>query len=204
MKASSIINDLIEFQTANLSKTDLERYEFLGDSILSVFISMHLFQLSNEIPAGNLSQARAAIVNNKQLHQSTSDSKEIQHISEHYEFSLQNTFEAIVGYLYVHKSYIRATDFINKYLGDALNKIDPLYTSYKHPKNQLQEFIFAQNGNYRFINSETSIALYVNISGTAYKKTADYVVGEQKKQEIETELATSMLETLQKISAEYL
>lgn len=45
-----------------------ERLEFLGDSILGVIISTYLFQKRTDLPEGELSKIRAAIVCEDSLH----------------------------------------------------------------------------------------------------------------------------------------
>lgn len=45
-----------------------ERLEFLGDSVLSVVVSQHLFEHFPELPEGELTKIRAALVCEKSLH----------------------------------------------------------------------------------------------------------------------------------------
>ncbi len=45
-----------------------ERLEFLGDSVLSVVVSQHLFEHYTELPEGELTKIRAALVCEKSLH----------------------------------------------------------------------------------------------------------------------------------------
>ncbi len=45
-----------------------ERLEFLGDSVLSVVVSQHLFQHFTDLPEGELTRLRAALVCEKSLH----------------------------------------------------------------------------------------------------------------------------------------
>ena len=45
-----------------------ERLEFLGDSVLSIVVSQHLFQSFPDLPEGELTKIRAALVCEKSLH----------------------------------------------------------------------------------------------------------------------------------------
>ncbi len=45
-----------------------ERLEFLGDSVLSIVVSQHLFQNYPDLPEGELTKIRAALVCEKSLH----------------------------------------------------------------------------------------------------------------------------------------
>jgi ribonuclease-3 len=40
-----------------------ERLEFLGDSVLGIVVTAHLFERFPELPEGNLAKLRAAVVN---------------------------------------------------------------------------------------------------------------------------------------------
>lgn len=110
-----------------------ERLEFLGDAVLELVVTEHLFLKYPEKPEGELTGWRAALVNAKMLAQisqevgfnnflllSKGESKELGK-ARHY--ILANTFEAFIGSLYLDKGYEACQKFIIKYLMKELPRI---------------------------------------------------------------------------------
>jgi ribonuclease-3 len=127
-----------------------ERLEFLGDAVLELSVSVLLFRKFPEAPEGEMTMFRAALVNYQRL------AKAAKGISLHsfvlmsrgeakdsgraHEVILANTFEAIVGAIYLDQGFKVAHSFIEQVLFTHLDEV--LETkSYKDPKSELQEVV---------------------------------------------------------------
>jgi len=127
-----------------------ERLEFLGDSILSLIVSHHVFVNYPQFDEGKLTNLRSQLVNTKML---ASCAKEcglgkMLKLSKGEEEGggrenpsiLADVFEAYVGGLYLDRGIEEA----EKFIGDiVLTKADEfiLKNLLKDPKSKLQEYI---------------------------------------------------------------
>lgn len=113
----------------NETKDDLgsnERLEFLGDAILSFIISTHLFLKRAGDEEGDLTNLRSYIVKTKSLAEASANL----HLGEYLLMSkgeeqsggknnpqlLANTFEALLGAIYLDQGIGVATQFVNNFL----------------------------------------------------------------------------------------
>ncbi len=103
-----------------------ERLEFLGDAVLELAISEHLFQEYPDRPEGELTSFRAAVVKTENLAKVSkelglgnfllmSKGEEMTGGREK-EYLLANTFEAVLGGLYLDQGYEAARAFVTKHL----------------------------------------------------------------------------------------
>lgn len=111
-----------------------ERLEFLGDAILDAIISDELFRRYPQLPEGELTKARAAIV----CEGSLADSAQSLGIGSYLLLGrgenasggrerasiLADAFEAVIGAIYVDSNIENCRTFILKYLGTDLEKIN--------------------------------------------------------------------------------
>ncbi|MEK7643202.1 MAG: ribonuclease III [Patescibacteria group bacterium] len=125
-----------------------ERLEFLGDAVLELVVTEHLYALYPEKPEGELTSYRAALVNAEMLADVASDlgvnsymllsrgEKKDTGRARHY--ILANAFEAIVGAIYLDRGYDSAQKFIARVLflkiKDVVEK-----KLWKDPKSTFQE-----------------------------------------------------------------
>ncbi len=125
-----------------------ERLEFLGDAVLELIVTERLFDLYPEKPEGELTSYRAALVNAEMLAKialelgvndflllSRGEKKDTGR-ARHY--ILANTFEAIVGAMYLDRGYEATHKFIDKVL---LMHIEDIVDKklWKDPKSTFQE-----------------------------------------------------------------
>jgi ribonuclease-3 len=109
-----------EHRGGNISHN--ERLEFLGDAVLELAVTNFLFETYKEKTEGDLTAYRAALVNthtisraasklgmNDCLYLSKGESKDTGRARE---FILADTFEAVIGALYIDQGYDVALDFI--------------------------------------------------------------------------------------------
>jgi len=124
-----------------------ERLEFLGDAVLELAVTEYLYQ-NYKNPEGELTNWRAALVNalmlskkakslglNDYLFLSRGESKDK---GKAREIILANTFEALIGAIYLDQGFNTVKKFIKKYLLIELPDIikNKLYLD---PKSKLQE-----------------------------------------------------------------
>lgn len=126
-----------------------ERLEFLGDAVLELIITKFLFQNFKQ-GEGQLTRFRASLVNTKTLAQIAKKLKfndyiflskgEINSKGRAREVILANTFEALLGAIYLDQGFSQAEKFIHRHLVPVLD--DVLKNGlYRDPKSKFQEFI---------------------------------------------------------------
>jgi ribonuclease-3 len=125
-----------------------ERLEFLGDAVLELVVTSHLYQNYPQKPEGELTSWRAALVNAKILARVAQElgfndflllsRGEAKETGKARQYILANTFEAFVGSLYLDQGYSACEKFIQKHLIKEL----PVIISarlYKDAKSRFQE-----------------------------------------------------------------
>ncbi|NCN52475.1 ribonuclease III [Candidatus Parcubacteria bacterium] len=110
-----------------------ERYEFLGDAVLELVITDFLFAKYPEKPEGELTAIRAALVNTNSLADASSrlgineflllSKGEAKDMGRARQYILANTFESIIGALYLDQGYEKAGEFIASQLFDLTDEI---------------------------------------------------------------------------------
>ena len=121
-----------------------ERLEFLGDAVLELIVTAELYTRFPEKPEGELTSFRAALVNSKMLAEAAVELEineflmlsrgEAKDVGRARQFILANTFEAIIGAIYLDGGYDAASGFIHQallpHMKDVLEK-----KLYKDPKS---------------------------------------------------------------------
>ncbi len=126
-----------------------ERLEFLGDAVLEIIVTEHLYHQFPETPEGQLTNWRASLVNSKMLYQvaselgiekylqlSKGESKDKNKKSR--QFILADAVEAIIGAIYLDQGYFKAQEFVKR---NILTKFKDILEnqSYLDPKSRFQE-----------------------------------------------------------------
>ncbi|WP_154223294.1 ribonuclease III [Marinicella rhabdoformis] len=137
----------------SVGKNNNERLEFLGDSVLSLVISTHLYNEYPQLSEGELSRLRSQLVKGKTLAE----------VARHYELGskiklgqgeiksggvnkssvLADAVEAVFGAVLLDKGYSKAQAFVAEVMQPWLVKIDPSVIK-KDPKSHLQEVLQKQ------------------------------------------------------------
>jgi len=125
-----------------------ERLEFLGDAVLELIVTEYLFSKYPKHTEGELTSFRAALVNTQSIAEgamlwgindylllSKGESKDI---GKARHFILANTFEAVIGAIYLDQGYQIAQDFISKSLFHKTKKIVE-QELWKDAKSRFQE-----------------------------------------------------------------
>ena len=135
-------------ENPNFNLEHNERLEFLGDAVIELIVTEHLYKEYPEKAEGDLTNWRAALVNAKMM---TSVSEELgfnnflllsrgetKETGKARAYILANTFEALLGALYLDSGYEPCDKFIEKYL---LNNLPAIIKdgSYKDSKSKFQE-----------------------------------------------------------------
>ncbi len=125
-----------------------ERLEFLGDAVLELIVTRYLFELFPDRPEGELTSFRAAIVRTESLAEEAKRMNYGEYIfmskgeeatgGRKRPYILANTFEAVLGAMYLDKGFEICKEFTLKNL---LYKIDKIVKNRLDidPKSKLQE-----------------------------------------------------------------
>lgn len=188
-----------------------ERLEFLGDAVLSLVTSKFLYQKFPSLEEGDLTNLRASLVNTQTL---ASVSRKI-NLGEYLLLSrgeeegggrvnpgiLADTFEALVGALYLDGGLETAAAFISKHLFPKLEEIISR-ESIRDYKSLLQEKVQRSKKVaplYRVLQTEGPAHKRIFFVGV-YIDNQEYGQGTgHSKQEAEQEAAKMALEKLEKI-----
>ena len=127
-----------------------ERLEFLGDSIVGMVVADRMFSGAPDLPEGDLTVRRSQVVRRETLALAAKSIGLGQWLvmgkgeagagGAERTSNLADTFEAIVGAVYVDRGYRQARSFVNRWLGGYAD--DALRTeTRKDPKSLLQEYL---------------------------------------------------------------
>lgn len=157
------MNIKYEFKNKNLLKTSLthisyakerniesnQRLEFLGDSVLSFVIASKLFELYPDVDEGVLTEMRAFLVCEKTLANLSRNmdigpeiifsKTELRTDGKHKDSILADTFEAVLGAIYLDSDIETARKWVLDVFGDLVYNIE--YEDVINHKSALQNFI---------------------------------------------------------------
>lgn len=110
-----------------------ERLEFLGDAVMELVVTDFLYHKYPEKPEGELTSFRAALVNTQSISKAAQSinandylllSKgEAKDQGKARQYILANTFEAIIGAIYLDQGYDKADAFIKQVLLPYLDEV---------------------------------------------------------------------------------
>lgn len=125
-----------------------ERLEFLGDAVLELAVTKHLYERFPEKPEGELTALRAALVNTHSIAHAARELSmndflllsrgEARDTGRARQYILANTFEALIGALYLDQGYEVAQEFIAHSL---FHKVDSIIEGqeWRDSKSNFQE-----------------------------------------------------------------
>ena len=130
-----------------------ERLEFVGDAVLDCVIALSLFERFPAMPEGDLSRARAHLVNRDTLAQVARriglaeavrlGEGEVRSGGAHRASILADALEAVFGAVFLDAGYEGARRAIESAYADVLRDADPSVLG-KDPKTRLQEWLQAR------------------------------------------------------------
>ena len=155
------------------STKNYERLELLGDSILNFIIAEELFHRFEVAREGQLSLLRAKMVRGKTLAEIARElelgeflimgSGELKSGGYQLESVLSDTFEAIIGAMYLDAGLEMVRSRITSWFDDRLDDLT-LEKSFKDAKTKLQEFLQSKQ-------AKLPVYEVVNTSGQSHKRT---------------------------------
>ena len=150
-----------------------ERLEFLGDSVLSFLIANELYKRFPRIDEGDLSRLRAQLVKESSLSTIATSmglgdfirlgEGELKSAGWRRPSILADTFESIIGAIYLDGGIEPTHEFVLRFFETQLNEIDPKLIQ-KDPKTLLQELLQSKKG-------DLPIYTVVSIEGEAHSQT---------------------------------
>lgn len=187
-----------------------ERLEFLGDAVLELIISEHLFKTYHDRPEGELTSFRAATVRTETLAKVSRKLGFGEYLQmsvgeentggRDKDYLLANTFEAVLGALYLDQGMAVCEEFVSTHLIPIISEIVKNRLDID-PKTKFQELAqerFKVTPTYKVIDErgpdhskEFTMAVYIN------DKEMGKGVG-LSKQKAEEQAANKALEELEK------
>ncbi len=188
-----------------------ERLEFVGDSLVNLIVGKNLFNLFKDIPEGELSKLRGALVNEEKLAELARSIElgsfiflgkgEFKSHGQDKDSILADTFEALIAAIYIDsnedlkKCEMALNAIISQYEKNQKN----LFYSLMHldlfdPKSTLQELTMSHHG---ILPSYDSIELPNNGGFEVTIKLGNKVLGEMSgpsKKKVEKALARKMIQ----------
>src|SRR3990167_7392243 len=131
-----------------------ERLEFLGDAVLELVVTDHLYRTYPN-PEGELTNYRSALVNHRTLSQIADRLKindfmllskgEAKDTGRARQIILANAIEAVIGAIYLDQGYDVAKEFIDR---EILVELPAIIAEGAHldPKSQFQELVQEKEG----------------------------------------------------------
>lgn len=190
----------------NLPNPDFQRFEFLGDSVLNFFIAAKLYETFPEANEGFLSRLRSILVSRKLLARIARAIRLKsfltlglvigQQPTRVREKILADSFESLIGAVYLDGGHARAHRFLLRHFASYFNEKKLLRVD-SNPKSTLQEHV---QKKWHILPTYSSrqeakdwFAVWVSIQGKMKTK------GEgETKQEAETEAAGKLLKRLER------
>jgi len=133
-----------------------ERLEFLGDSILNLIISNHIYNRFSNADEGDLSRIRASLVKQETLAQVAREFNLGDHIhlgggelkSGGFRRAsiLADALEALIGAIYLDSDYVQTETTVLHLFQEQLQNTDA-DANLRDPKTRLQEYLQAQKNN---------------------------------------------------------
>jgi ribonuclease-3 len=131
-----------------------QRLEFLGDAVLQLALTRELYEKFPGFDEGPLTKARAKLVNRRTLavhgrelglgnHLILSRGEDL-HGGRERPSALADTFEALVGAIFLDGGYEAAREFILREFGAAFGELNVI-PMLENPKGELQEFLQARS-----------------------------------------------------------
>lgn len=185
-----------------------ERLEFLGDSILSFIVSSIIYAKNENLPEGDLTSLRSVLTNTQTLYQVAQkldlgsqlmmSKGEEEGGGRSSKTILANTYEAVVGAIYLDQGLEAATVFVTKTILDKANEfIDS--QGLKDSKSKLQEFMqekFKTSPEYTVLEEAGPDHNKIYTSGVMHNGKLVAKGTGHSKQEAEKDAAQKAFETL--------
>ncbi len=131
-----------------------QRLEFLGDAVLQLILTRELYLKFPDVGEGPLTKARAKLVNRRSLaekgralrlgeHLIMSRGEDV-HGGRERPSALADTFEAVVGAIFLDGGFAAAEQFVERHFGEGFGEL-AVIPILENPKGELQELLQSQS-----------------------------------------------------------
>lgn len=127
-----------------------QRLEFLGDAVLQLILTRELYNQFPDVGEGPLTKARAKLVNRRSLAEKGRALKLGEHLilsrgeeahgGRERPSALADTFEAVLGAIFLDGGFAAAEQFVKHEFGEAFGGLDVIPIM-ENPKGELQELL---------------------------------------------------------------
>ena len=131
-----------------------QRLEFLGDAVLQLILTRELYQKFPDFGEGPLTKARAKLVNRRALAEKGKGLNlgahlivsrgEAAHGGRERPSALADTFEAVLGAIYLDGGLPAAEQFVERHFHEAYGEVSAIPVL-ENPKGELQELLQARS-----------------------------------------------------------
>ena len=137
-----------------------ERLEFLGDAVLGLVVTDHLFRTYPDLPEGELAKVRASLVNSEALAEVAAELQLGEYLllgkgedasgGREKPSILADAMEAVIGAVYMDGGWDAASDLVMRLLGDRIETAaaGPGGQDYKTRLQELSARVFEQLPRY--------------------------------------------------------
>lgn len=178
-----------------------ERLEFLGDAVLEIVISEHLFNRFTDLNEGKLTQMRASMVNTqslaeifqqldcKDLLQTSKGTNKLDETHKHSIFA--GTLEACIGAIFIELGYEESKDFVLQLFHNRFSLLNAS-AELKDAKSRLQEALQVKGAELpKYLVTSNKQGNYFDCSVTFNGKT--FEASDAIKKESEQKVAALIL-----------
>ena len=133
-----------------------QRLEFLGDAVLQLVLTRELYEKFPAVGEGPLTKARAKLVNRRALADKGRTLKlgdhlilsrgEDAHGGRERPSALADTFEAVLGAIFLDGGFSAAEQFVERHFHEAFGEL-AVIPILENPKGELQEFLQARSSD---------------------------------------------------------
>lgn len=155
-----------------------QRLEFLGDAVLQLVLTRVLYERFPAFGEGPLTKARAKLVNRRSLAEKGRSLKLGEHLilsrgeeahgGRERASALADTFEAVLGAVFLDGGMIAAEEFVERHFGETFGNL-PVIPILENPKGELQELLQSQS-------SEAPVYHVVSTSGPDHDRVFECTV----------------------------
>lgn len=155
-----------------------QRLEFLGDAVLQLILTRELYQKFPDFGEGPLTKARAKLVNRRSLAEKGKaldlgahlivSRGEAAHGGRERPSALADTFEAVLGAIFLDGGFSAAEQFVERHFHEAYGEVSGL-PILDNPKGELQELLQSRS-------AEAPQYHVVSISGPDHDRVFECIV----------------------------
>ncbi len=161
-----------------------QRLEFLGDAVLQLILTRELYEKFPDFGEGPLTKARAKLVNRRSLAEKGKaldlgahlivSRGEAAHGGRERPSALADTFEAVVGAIFLDGGFSAAEQFVERHFHEAYGALSGI-PILENPKGELQELLQARS-------SEAPQYHVVSTSGPDHDRVFECIVQHEGKE----------------------